>query len=325
VTERRTVLVLGATAEEPPPGIAAARDAVEVRYAEAAEEAARAIRGVEAVFAWRASRELLEPAWPNADRLHWIQTASAGVDALLFPALADSDVTLTNARGIFDDAIAEWVIGMLVLFAKNVLGVLERQHRHDWRHELTEPLAGKRVLVAGVGGIGRAIARNALALGMQIRGVGRTARAGDDVFGVVLGIDELLDAVGWADYVVDALPGTPATRHAFDARLFRAMRPRARFLNVGRGSTVDEEALVDSLRSGALSGAALDVFEREPLAADSPLWDMPNVVVFPHMSGDYAGWRESVVELFLENLLRFVRGEPLRNVVDKRFGYSAGS
>jgi phosphoglycerate dehydrogenase-like enzyme len=124
---------------------------------------------------------------------------------------------------------------------------------------------------------------------------------------------------------VDVLPGTRETRHLFDARAFAAMRPGARFLNVGRGSTVDEEALVDALRSGRLSGAALDVFEQEPLPAGSPLWDLPHVVVFPHMSGDYAGWRESVVELFLENLTRFVRGEPLRNVVDKRLGYPAGS
>ena len=325
MTDRVGVLVVGATPDEAPPGIGPAAEVVDLRYANTADEVAATIASADAIFAWRAQRELLEGAWPRADRLRWIQTASAGVDALLFPALAESEVALTNAGGIFDAAIAEWVTGMLVLFAKNVLGVLERQRRREWQHELTEPLAGKRMLVVGVGGIGRAVARNALALGMEVRGAGRTTRPGDDLFGVVLGVDELPEAVEWADYVVDVLPGTPSTRHTFDAGVFGAMRPGTRFLNVGRGSTVDEGALIEALRGGRLAGAALDVFEEEPLPAESPLWDLPNVVVFPHMSGDYAGWRESAVELFLENLLRFLRDEPLRNVVDKRQGYGSGS
>jgi phosphoglycerate dehydrogenase-like enzyme len=325
VSGRLTVLVVGATAEDPPPGILAAADAVDLRFADGEELLRREIGAADAVFAWRAHRELLEPSWASARRLRWIQTASAGVDALLFPALAESDVVVTNAKGIFDAAIAEWVVGMVVVFAKGALRVLERQRRHEWLHELTEPVAGKRMLIVGVGGIGRAIGRNAAALGMRIRGVGRRTRPNDDVFGVVLGADELHEALGWADVVVNVLPGTPATRHVFDERAFAAMRPGARFLNVGRGWTVDEPALIDALRSGRLSGAALDVFEEEPLPSESPLWDLPNVIVYPHMSGDYAGWRESVVELFLENLGRFASGEPLRNVVDKRLGYPAGS
>jgi phosphoglycerate dehydrogenase-like enzyme len=325
VTERVRVLVAGATADDPPPAIASAAEVVDLRLAGTADEVAAGIGEAEVIFAWRAQRDLLEPAWERARGLRWIQTASAGVDALLFPALAGSDVVVTNARGIFDAAIAEWVVGMLVLFAKNVLGVLDRQRRHEWLHELTEPLSGKRLLVVGVGGIGRAVARDAAALGMRVRGVGRTTRAGDELFGVVFGRDELRDALGWADDVVNVLPGTPGTRHMFDAAAFAAMKRGARFLNVGRGSTVDEQALVDALRDGWLSGAALDVFEQEPLPEDSPLWDLPNVVVFPHMSGDYAGWRESVVELFLDNLGRYLRGERLRNVVDKRLGYPTGS
>jgi phosphoglycerate dehydrogenase-like enzyme len=324
VTERLSVLVTGAGDDDRPPGIDPVGDVADLVFAETEDAVAAALADADVVFAWHARRELLESAWPLASRLRWIQTASAGVDALLFPALVESDVLVTNARGIFDAAIAEWVTGMFVVFSKNVLPVLERQRRHEWLHELTEPLRGKRVLVVGVGGIGRAIGRNALAIGMRVRGVGRTTRPGDEVFGVVLGTDELAEGLGWADYVVDVLPGTPATRHTFDAAAFAAMRRGVRFVNVGRGTTVDEAALVDALRSGRLSGAALDVFEREPLPADSPLWDLPNVVVSPHMSGDFAGWRESAVELFLENLLRFVRGEPLHNVVDKHLGYPTG-
>jgi phosphoglycerate dehydrogenase-like enzyme len=325
VTRRLSVLVAGATDDDRPPGIGSVAEVADLTFSDTPEGVADVIGAADVVFAWRAHRELLEPGWPRASRLRWIQTASAGVDALLFPGLVGSGVVVTNARGVFDAAIAEWVTGMFVVFAKNVLGVLERQRRREWRHELTEPLRGRRVLVVGVGGIGRAIGRNAATLEMDVRGVGRTTRPGDQVFDVVLGIDELHGALGWADYVVDVLPGTPATHHMFDARAFAAMKVGARFVNVGRGSTVDETALVDALRDGRLSGAALDVFEREPLPTESPLWNAPGVVVFPHMSGDFAGWRESVVELFLENLVRFAKGEPLRNVVDKSLGYSAGS
>jgi len=182
-------------------------------------------------------------------------------------------------------------------------------------------LADGRVLVVGAGPIGQAIGRSCRGLGMRVRGVARTARPREGEFEAILGIDELVDAVRWADFVVDALPATPETRHAFGEEAFAAMSPSTRFVNVGRGSTVDEEALVRALREGRLAGAALDVFEEEPLPASSPLWSMSNVVVSPHMSGDFAGWREAVVELFVENLERYLTGRPLRNVVDKRRGY----
>jgi phosphoglycerate dehydrogenase-like enzyme len=137
----------------------------------------------------------------------------------------------------------------------------------------------------------------------------------------VRGSAELLDALPEADVVVNSLPLTDATRHVLDARAFAAMRPTARFVNVGRGATVDEEALVEALRDGRIAGAALDVFEVEPLPASSPLWNMPNVIVSPHMSGDIVGWEARVVDVFVENLDRWLRGEPLENVVDKARGY----
>jgi phosphoglycerate dehydrogenase-like enzyme len=177
------------------------------------------------------------------------------------------------------------------------------------------------VLIAGVGPIGRAVARACSTFGMRVRGLGRTARRGDEAFDTIHGLDELVEALPWADYVVDTLPATPQTHHAFGAEAFAAMNPWTRFVNVGRGSTVDERALADALREGTLGGAALDVFEEEPLPASSPLWSMPGVIVSPHMSGDAAGWQEAVVELFIENLERYLTGRPLRNVVDKARGY----
>jgi phosphoglycerate dehydrogenase-like enzyme len=318
---RPTVLVMGATAEEPPPGIDDAATMADLSFAASAPALADAIADADAVFAWHSVRELLPEVWPKAERLRWIQSASDGVDWLLFPELVDSDVVVTNARGIFDRAIAEYVVGLMLAFAKGLLGVVEGQRQREWRHRPTELLAGKRLLVAGVGPIGRAIGRAGRDLGMEVRGVGRRARSGDDVFESIAGTDGLAAAAGWADYVVDALPGTPATRDLFDASVFGSMRRSARFINVGRGTTVVEEALIDAIREERIGGAALDVFDREPLRPDSPFWELPNTIVSPHMSGDFEGWLEAVVRLFVENLRRFVAGGPLLNVVDKREGY----
>jgi phosphoglycerate dehydrogenase-like enzyme len=321
LSERRKIVVMGASAEEPPPGIEEAAAMADLSYAESAPALAEAIAAADAVFAWRSVRELLPEVWPKAAHLRWIQSASDGVDWLLFPELVESDVAVTNARGVFDQPIAEYVVGLMLAFAKGLLGVIEGQRNREWRHRQTEVLAGKRLLVAGVGPIGRAIGRAGRDLGMEVRGVGRTARAGDDVFGAIAGTDALAEAVGWADYVVNALPATPATRHLFDAPVFESMRRSARFINVGRGATVDEAALIEALRGARIAGAALDVFEREPLPPDSPFWELPNTIVSPHMSGDFEGWLEAVVRLFVDNLRRFVAGEPLLNVVDKRQGY----
>jgi phosphoglycerate dehydrogenase-like enzyme len=312
---------MGATLEAPPPGIGVIADVVELIFADTEGSLGEALEGSDVILAWKPRSGLLEPVWHRAGAVKWIQSASAGVDRLLFPGLVDSHVVVTNARGVFDQAIGEYLLTLLLTFAKGMPGVWDRQGRRDWEPRDTEGLAGKKVLVVGVGPIGRAIGVMCQGLGMTVRGVATTSRRRDDVFRVVYGTDELLDALSWADYVVDVLPGTPQTRHLFDEKAFDAMRPAARFVNVGRGSTVDEPALVRALQEGRIGGAALDVFEEEPLPKDSPLWGMPNVIVSPHMAGDFAGWREALVELFVENLQRYLTGRPLKNVVDKERGY----
>jgi phosphoglycerate dehydrogenase-like enzyme len=321
VTVRARVAVLGATADEPPPGIGVVEELVDLAFADSAPALAAVLPGSDVLLAWRNRRELLDGAWEQAGDLRWIQSASAGVDGLLFPELVQSHVVLTNARGVFEEPIAEYVVGLMLVFAKGLVGVLDGQRARDWRHRDTEPLEGKRVLVVGAGSIGKAIGRRCSALGMRVRGVARTARADDEVFDSIAAVGELSGQLGWADYVVDALPATAETRHLFDHSVFGAMNPWARFVNVGRGSTVDEPALVRALERGAIAGAALDVFDQEPLPGSSPLWGMANVIVSPHVSGNVAGWREAVVELFVDNLRRYLLGRPLRNVVDKTRGY----
>jgi phosphoglycerate dehydrogenase-like enzyme len=316
------VVVLGEV-DDPPPGIEAAADDVELRYAAGTDELIELAPETDAVYFWRADRDQLPSAWARFERLRWIQSASAGVDLLLFPALVESDVAVTNARGVFDEPIAEWVLAMLLAFTTDTLRTLALQRERRWEHRETRRLAGSRLVIVGPGPIGRAAARKARALGMQVIAVGRTARI-DDELGQVTAIERLHETLGTADHVLNALPLAPGTTGLFDAAAFAAMRPSATFVNVGRGATVDEPALIAALRDGGIAAAGLDVFAEEPLPADSPLWSLPNVVISPHMCGDFRGWEEAVVAIFVENAGRWVRGEPLRNVVDKRLGFGAG-
>jgi phosphoglycerate dehydrogenase-like enzyme len=318
------VAVLGASADEPPPGIDAAGDIADLRLVAGADAAADEIAQADAIFFWRAPRRWIEDALDRATRLRWIQSASDGVDGLLFPALADRDVVVTNARGVFDVPIAEWVIAAIAAFTTGLQRSVVDQTRGAWvdgRHRAL--LAGQHLVIVGPGPIGRETARRARALGMTVEGVGRSARHDADL-GEIAGPEGFHAALARADHVLDALPLTEETRGMFDADAIAAIRRTAHFYNVGRGATVDEDALIEALERGAIAGAALDVFVEEPLAPASPLWSMPNVIVSPHICGDLEGWEETVVALFVDNLRRFVAGEPLRNPVDVRAGFGVG-
>jgi phosphoglycerate dehydrogenase-like enzyme len=319
-------VVLGATEADPPPGIEAAAAHVDLRYAPDPGAIPDALPDAEALFFWRAEGAWLRDGWAHARRLRWVQSASDGVDALMFPDLVASGVEVTNARGVFEDAIAEWVVGAMLAFTTRILDQRDRQLRGAWESTTRDRLAGARLLVVGPGPIGRATATRAIALGVEVEAAGRAARD-DDLFGSIVATSdaEAFDAaLGRADHVLDALPLTPDTRGLFDARRFAAMRTTARFYNVGRGATVDEPALVEALATGTIAGAGLDVFQEEPLPTDSPLWAMRQVLVSPHMCGDVDGWEDAVVRVFVDNAARFARGEPLRNRVDTGAGFGVG-
>jgi len=300
-----------------------------VRYA-TADTLGEALPGANALFVWDLFSAAVQAAWPKADSLRWVHAATAGVDNLMFDGLVSSDVVVTNSRGVFDQPMAEYVLGLVIGFAKDLPTTLDLQRRREWRHRETERVGGRHALVVGTGPIGRAIARQLRAVGMSVEGAGRTTRPVDPDFGTVveatLDTDApgLADALPRADYVVLAAPLTGATRNLADAAFLARMRDTARLINVGRGQLVDEAALVRALRSGDLAGAALDVAETEPLPDDSPLWNLPGVVISPHMSGDVVGWREELVDLFTANLDRFLGEGPLLNVVDKNRGYVSG-
>ncbi|MEU6642130.1 D-2-hydroxyacid dehydrogenase [Saccharomonospora sp. NPDC046836] len=307
-----------------PPDMQPIEQAALVRYTDATGLPG-ALRDADALFVYDFLSTAVRAAWPSANRLRWLHIASAGVDPVMFPALRDSDVVLTNSRGVFDGAIAEYVLGQILAFAKDFATSLRLQDERTWRHRESERIQGRSVLVVGTGPIGRAIARLLRAAGMSVAGAGRTPRTGDPDFGTVHASDRLAECLPTADYVVAVAPLTEQTKGMFDVTAFAAMRQGARFINVGRGELVVTGDLVEALRSGQLGGAALDVFDTEPLPVDSPLWTMDNVLISPHMSGDFAGWRTALVEVFADNFRRWLAGEPLHNVVDKRLGYVPSS
>lgn len=294
--------------------------AAEVRYVRA-DGLADGLSGADVLFVWDFFSTAVREAWPAADSLRWLHVASAGVDAMLFDELRASDVVLTNSRGVFDDSIAEYVLGVVIAFAKDLPHSLDLQRQRQWKWRETERVGGRRALVVGTGPIGAAIARILRAVGMDVRGVGRTARENDPDFGTVHASADLARHVGWADFVVSVAPLTEQTRGMFDRTVFAAMKPSARFINVGRGEHMVAEDLIAALRAGELSGAALDVFTEEPLPPENPLWTMDNVLVSPHMSGDTIGWKDTLAQLFVANFRRWADGEPLQNVVDKDRGY----
>lgn len=321
--EAPNITAVVAETDEPPLGLDAVRKLADVRVAATPEALESWLGDTDILLVIDFRTTMLRQAWPRAGRVKWVHAASAGIDALMFPELVTSDVIVTNARGVFDQSIAEYVLGVMLLFTKDLHTTIAHQRERRWQHRESGMLAGRRVVVVGAGGIGRAIARLSKAAGMTATGVARTGRNDDPDFGHLVAVDHLRDVLPEADFVVLAAPLTDETRGLIDADMLRAMAPAAYLVNVGRGPLVREHDLVDALRQGWIAGAALDVFEREPLPSDHPLWGMPQVLVSPHMSGDFHGWREALLRQFVDNLRRWLAGEALHNVVDKARGYAA--
>lgn len=310
------VLVVVAPGESELPGLGGLPGDVEVLTVSAEADLREALPHADVLVVTDFRTGLLERCWPAETQLKWVHATSAGVDALLFPALAKSDIPITNARGIFDRGIAEYVLGAVLMFAKDTLGNLALQRQHRWQHRDTEMANQRRALVVGAGSIGGEVARLLKAVGMQVTGIARRAR--EDVhFDAVLGNDCLFECLGLADYVVITAPLTEDTQGLFDQRAFAAMKPGARLINVGRGAIVKTDALLAALQSGHLAGAALDVFEQEPLPEGHPLWDQANVMMSAHMAGDFIGWQAALGEQFVANFQSWQQGQALFNQVKK--------
>ena len=277
----------------------------------------------DAILVCSGGRALLEPVWPLAQGVRWVHSRWAGIEKLLFPALVESETTLTNGRGSFADSLGEFVMAAVLFFAKDLRRMRRKQAEGCWDPFEPEWVRGKTLGVVGYGEIGRAVAQRARAFGMSVIGLRRRPEqsAGDALVDGVWPLERLNDVMARADYVLVATPLTPETRGLVGLAAIAAMKPTGVLINVGRGPCVDEQALVRALESGRIRGAALDVFEQEPLPAGHPFYRLDNVLLSPHCADHVAGWLDDAMTLFLDNLDRFRRGAPLLNVVDKRAGY----
>jgi phosphoglycerate dehydrogenase-like enzyme len=280
----------------------------------------------------------------DATSLRWVQQWGAGADWLLrHPEVADLDFVLTNASGIHSVPISEHIFAFLLAFARRMDQAARAQSERIWvsnRWQRQSPtispdqqfdfvigkdrvfeLAGKTMLLIGVGAIGERTAKIASAFDMHVIGMRRNVSLSVPGVERMVSPDQLLDVLPEADFVVITAPLTPATQHMIDKRALDAMKPTAYIINIGRGGTIVESDLIDALQSGTIAGAGLDVFEQEPLPEDSPLWGLENVIMTSHYSGLTPEYDARGIEIFLDNLTRYQQGEPLRNVVDKRLGY----
>lgn len=264
-----------------------------------------------------------------ARKLRWIHSQAAAVHQFLFPELVNSDVILTNARDVHGPVVAEQVIAMMFALARQISAAVNFQQKHTWGQEAMwranwrpRELAGATVGLVGLGSIGRNVAKRASALGMRVIAAREhPEKEKPQYVDEVLPSSKLLDLLTRSDYVVLSTPVTPETTEMIGAEQLAAMKPDACLINVGRGPLIDEPALIEALRDHKIGGAALDVFNEEPLPSDSPLWDLENLLITPHTAGMSDNMWERHYALFSENLRRYFSGQPLLGLVDKHGGY----
>lgn len=266
-------------------------------------------------------------AWAvrGARGLRWVQATSAGAGEQVRGAELTREelerVIVTSAAGVHAGPLAEFALFGLLAFAKGLPRLLDDQRAHRWGHYPVDELSGRTLLIVGLGQIGAEVARLASAFGMRVIGLNRRGSGSWPYVDRVAGIDALERWLPEADAIVISVPLTSETAGLLDAGAIARIKPGATFVNIGRGGVVDEAALIEALRSERLAGAALDVFANEPLPADSPLWELPNVLLAPHTAGLSMNEDERIVSLFVENLGRYLRGERLRNQVDPELLY----
>ena len=304
------------------PAIEAAAPGVEIVTAGDMAGAVTAVRDVDAVLGLCTTEVLA------AGRdIRWIQAYSAGVERCVsVPAVRERDVLLTNMQRVAGPVMAEHVVAMMLAFARGLHFYIPERMAARWTAERPASvrmltLEGKTLLVVGLGGIGTEVARRAHALGMRVTAIRASGREGPEFVAYIGLPDELRKLAGEADFIVNTTPLTPATTGLFDAGFFSAAKPGAFFVNVGRGRSVVQAELVAALKSGRLAGAGLDVTDPEPLPAESPLWQMQNVIITPHVSADSDLGNEARFAIAIENLRRYVAGERMLSVVDVARGY----
>ena len=287
---------------------------VEIVNAASESDALTTIGNVEGMYG-RITPALLA----RAEKLRWIQTPIAGLEHYMFPALIESDVVITNMQDIYSDHIADHVMGFILMFARGLHIYLRRQLERNWQRGVPViHLADQTLGVIGLGGIGLQVAKRGAASDMRVIAVDVRRKEKPNFVHTLWEFDRLDDLLAQADFVVSCVPHTPETVKLINADSLKKMKKTAYLINISRGVVVDLTALTNALQKGQIAGAGLDVFETEPLPKDHPLWGMENVIITPHTAGVAPHTTQRRNDVVKENLRRFVAGEPLRGVVDKR-------
>lgn len=274
------------------------------------------------IFNWSASVELFREVFRMCPRLRWAHSRSAGLEKVLFPELIESPVTLTNGTGVFSPSLGEFALAAILYFAKDFRRMIRNQMAGVWEPFDVLPVEGHTVGILGYGDIGRAVASRVRALGMRVLALKRHAPSTPDpLVEQIYTPDGLTEMLSRSDYVVVAAPQTRETYRLVGARALAAMKPTAVVINVGRGPLIDEHALIGALSTGRLKGAALDVFDEEPLSPGHPFYKLENVLLSPHCADHTPDWLDNAMQFFIAQFGRFRRGEPLLNIVEKSLGY----
>ena len=291
---------------------------IEVIVAKTVEDAAAKATDVEAVYSpGLLAREILVAG----KKLRWVQIGGAGVETSLYPEMVESDVILTNTSGAYDIPIADHVLAMILCFARGLNLFIRHQMEGMWKRASVDELARQTILIIGLGSIGMAVAQRAQGFGMRILAVDVMEIANPEYVERVEKPEKLHEILPEADFVAICCPLTEKTYRLMGEAEFQKMKPAAYVINPARGKVIDESALVHALSEKEIAGAGLDVFEKEPLPADSPLWKMPNVIITTHTAGGSPLRQERMMDIVCENLRRFSTGEPLINVVNKEAGF----
>jgi phosphoglycerate dehydrogenase-like enzyme len=296
---------------------------VTVRIGKTADALGDAVADARVLFNWTGSKPEVLRVMERAPKLEWIHAMYAGLDRSLFPELVESPIPLTNGSGVFSQSLGEFVILGVLYFAKDVPRRMQAKAEHRWDVFDNVEIGKQTIGIVAHGDIGRAVASRAKALGMRVLATRRnpSPRAGDENVDRVYGARDLHAMLPECDYVAVTAPLTAETTGLIGKREFDLMKSSAVILNVGRGPVIDESAMIEALKTKRIRGAALDVFDVEPLPPDSPFWSLDNVLLTAHCADHVEGWVESAVVFFIEQFARWRKGEPLRNLVDKRAGY----
>lgn len=292
--------------------------AVEVINTENPQEAEKIVGDAEVLVSWWSN---FQPAFLDSPRLRWVHALSAGIDGFLLPQILEGKVLLTNSRGIHGIPISEHVFALMLSFSRGLIHFARNQVQGKWqRVQLTE-LRGKTLGIVGMGSIGSEIARLGTAFGMRVVAVKRTPGPAPEGVNRVVGMEGLEMVLKESDYLVLAVPLTPETEGLIGAPQLEQMKPTAILINIARGEVLQEEQLAAALQQGVIAGAGLDVFETEPLPADSPLWQLENCIITPHCAALSPQYMTRAIDLFCRNLDAFLQGEPMPTLVDPSRGY----